>query len=64
MVAQQEENRSSGGVNITVSVGADAVESVESRRAAAKQLLEQFNVNDKYTNPDRQLLEGEVVSQD
>jgi len=62
MVAQQEETRSSGGVNITVSVGADAVESVESRRAAAKQLLEQFNVNDKYINPDRQLLEGEVVN--
>ena len=53
-----------GQVNVTVHVDNQMVEDEHSRRASARQLLQQFNVNDKYINPDRQMIEGEVVSAD
>jgi len=54
-----------GGVNLTINLGEQEVQSIEARRAVAKQLLQDFDASKKYSNPDEQLaIEGEILAED
>lgn len=53
------------GINLQININEKEVQSIEAKKAAAKQLLADFDASKKYRNPDeQQLIEGEVLAQD
>lgn len=63
-IRSQPVEQGSVGVSVTVNIGDEAIEGELERRAAARELLNQFNANAKYINGDQPLIEGEVLAED